>query len=246
MKTERRRASIARRLAVELVVVALALAGTGVAAADGAARGERPRKAAQPSIVAQAVVPTIAVYKKAGARTPKLSLSNPTENGGPRVFLVDKQRADGWIRVYLPVRPNHSRGWVRGSDVELATTPYRIEISYSKHRLVVFKGGQRMLRKPVALGEKLTPTPGGKYYLTELYDVPDDSGPYGPFAFALSGFSEKLRQFRGGEAIIGIHGTNRPDSLGRDVSHGCIRIANDSITLLAGAVPLGTPVRINA
>jgi lipoprotein-anchoring transpeptidase ErfK/SrfK len=44
--------------------------------------------------------------------------------------------------------------------------------------------------------------------------------------------------------VIGLHGTNEPDSIGRDVSHGCIRLRNRDITALAEKLPLGTPVRI--
>ena len=42
----------------------------------------------------------------------------------------------------------------------------------------------------------------------------------------------------------GIHGTNEPSSIGRAVSHGCIRLRNEDITLLYQMVALGTPVFI--
>ena len=50
--------------------------------------------------------------------------------------------------------------------------------------------------------------------------------------------------FAGGDGQVGIHGTNRPSVLGRDVSHGCIRVRNAVITRLARLVPLGTPVEV--
>jgi hypothetical protein len=43
---------------------------------------------------------------------------------------------------------------------------------------------------------------------------------------------------------VGIHGTNEPQGLGTDVSHGCIRIGNDAIVRLAKTLPLGTPVDV--
>ena len=43
-----------------------------------------------------------------------------------------------------------------------------------------------------------------------------------------------------------IHGTNKPDGVGRNVSHGCIRVRNRVIERLAAILPLGTPVRISA
>jgi lipoprotein-anchoring transpeptidase ErfK/SrfK len=52
-----------------------------------------------------------------------------------------------------------------------------------------------------------------------------------------------------GEAVLGldrgnyaIHGTNDPSSIGRYVSHGCIRMFNQDIVDLYGRVALGTPV----
>jgi lipoprotein-anchoring transpeptidase ErfK/SrfK len=50
----------------------------------------------------------------------------------------------------------------------------------------------------------------------------------------------------GGDAIIGIHGTNKPKLVGQDVSAGCIRIKNEDIRTLARRLPLGTPVQIRA
>lgn len=41
-----------------------------------------------------------------------------------------------------------------------------------------------------------------------------------------------------------IHGTNRPETIGRSVSHGCIRLRNDAIALLYEMAPIGTPVYI--
>ncbi len=55
-----------------------------------------------------------------------------------------------------------------------------------------------------------------------------------------------LTSFNGGDGVIGIHGTNDPSSVGRDVSHGCIRLRNADVTYLAERLPLGTPVRILA
>ncbi|MBA3655917.1 MAG: L,D-transpeptidase [Gemmatimonadaceae bacterium] len=42
----------------------------------------------------------------------------------------------------------------------------------------------------------------------------------------------------------GIHGTNQPSSIGRSVSHGCVRMRNEDIEKLFEMVPVGTPVFI--
>jgi hypothetical protein len=41
-----------------------------------------------------------------------------------------------------------------------------------------------------------------------------------------------------------IHGTNRPETVGRAVSHGCVRLLIEDITKLYEMVPIGTPVYI--
>ncbi|HSA56736.1 MAG TPA: L,D-transpeptidase [Gemmatimonadaceae bacterium] len=41
-----------------------------------------------------------------------------------------------------------------------------------------------------------------------------------------------------------LHGTNVPSSIGRSVSHGCVRLRNEDIETLFRIVPVGTPVYI--
>jgi len=99
---------------------------------------------------------------------------------------------------------------------------------------------------PVGVGTNATPTPGDLYYVKELLPPPEPNGPYGAYAYGLSGFSNQVTSFAGGEGVIGIHGTNDPSSIGKDVSFGCIRMSDAGITRLAGRLPLGTPVEIRA
>ena len=41
-----------------------------------------------------------------------------------------------------------------------------------------------------------------------------------------------------------LHGTNRPETIGQAVSHGCVRLRNEDIEKLYGMVAVGTPVYI--
>lgn len=41
-----------------------------------------------------------------------------------------------------------------------------------------------------------------------------------------------------------LHGTNKPESIGQAVSHGCVRLRNEDIEKLYDMVPVGTPVYI--
>jgi lipoprotein-anchoring transpeptidase ErfK/SrfK len=186
----------------------------------------------------------VAVFRNAESNDLLMRLSNPNENGAPRVLLVVNRMA-GWWKVLLPVRPNGTTGWVRATDVTITTTGYRIEVARRAHRLHVYNLNKMIENEPIAIGTADTPTPGGRYYLTELLQPPDPNGPYGPYAYGLSGYSTTLRSFAGRSPVIGIHGTNQPQLLGHDVSHGCIRMSNAAITRLSRILPLGTPVDIN-
>ena len=196
------------------------------------------------STVATAATSEIVAYVEPGGEDPVSRLANPIPSGSPLVFEVISAHVNGWHEVKLPIRPNGSTGWIKAEDVTLASNPWRLEISVADHQLRVFREGRLTIDSPVAIGTGATPTPIGSFYLTELLQPTDPSGPYGTFAFGLSGFSETLMEFNGGEGVIGIHGTNDPGSLGTDVSHGCIRIENSVIDEMATFLPLGTPVLI--
>ena len=122
---------------------------------------------------------------------------------------------------------------------------YRLKIDLNARRLTLFVRGRVIRQIPIGVGKALTPTPTGVYFVVELLKTPDPAGPYGPYAFGLSAYSTVLTHFgAGGKGEIGIHGTNEPELLGKDVSHGCIRVSNGDITQLAAILPLGTPVEI--
>lgn len=199
-------------------------------------------------VVAEATAPVVAAHSAPDQSEPIIGrFGQTTEVGGPQVFQLvdpDPQLDAAWFEVLLPVRPNGTTGWVRADDVSLFRNPFRIEIDTGGHSLVVFNENNEWLRTVIAIGTGDTPTPIGRFYITELLRPPTPGGPYGSFAFGLSGFSETLLNYAGGDGVIGIHGTNEPGSLGSNVSHGCVRMANDVIEELAGVLPLGTPVII--
>ena len=174
------------------------------------------------------------------------TLASPLPSGAPLTFLL-VQRRGPWLEVLLPIEPNGSTGWVRDDAVVLEAVPYRLDVLTAQHRLELFEDGELVKSFPVAIGKASTPTPGGLFYLKELLQPPDPAGSYGPYAYGLSGYSTALDSFAGADvAVIGIHGTNQPGSVGKDVSSGCIRMRNADISELVGLLPLGTPVRILA
>jgi lipoprotein-anchoring transpeptidase ErfK/SrfK len=228
--------------------LAVLLTACGSAPRAGAPPPPPPRPAPAPaatgeSLVAQARGLTVAVFRHPGATRPTLSLASPNPYGFRRILLVKRALPD-WLDVYLPQRPNGSTGWVRRADVLIVPDPYLLRIDLRRHRLTLLRRGVVVDRGRIGVGRAVTPTPSGVYFLTELFRLTDPGGPYGPYGFGLSAYSNVLHEFAGADGQIGIHGTNDPAGIGSDVSHGCIRVANSEITRLARLLPLGTPVHI--
>lgn len=171
--------------------------------------------------------------------------SNPTYFRNPLVFDVVEQQGD-WIKVLIPVRPNHTVGWVRASEVALTTTDFRFELDLSRFHLTVFKGAEVFLETDVVIGRDNTPTPTGRFYMLEKIKQNDPNGVYGTWILATNGYSETLDTFNGGLPVIAFHGTNQPQLIGTKASNGCVRMPNDVADRLAEAVPAGTPIDIVA
>src|SRR3954468_13451033 len=172
-------------------------------------------------------------------------LSNRTALGSLRTVLVTASRSDGWYQVLLPVRPNGTRGWIRKSAVITTTNPMRIVISRRLKVLKLYRSGVFVMKFPVAVGKPTTPSPTGLFYVTDRINTGQPGGAYGPYALGLSGFSNVLFSFSGGDGEVGIHGTNAPSSIGHAVTHGCIRLYNAGITKLYSKIWIGTPVVVN-
>lgn len=200
------------------------------------------------SYIAQVTAPELTVLEAPGG-TDELTvraadvLTVPDQT--PFVFLVKRIQGD-WVELYLPIRPNGATGWAPLDQVVLSSTRMRIEVSLEDFRLTVFDGEEQVFTTEIGLGRDGLPTPGGTYYIRELLQPPEPDTVYGPYAYGLSGYSPVLDSFAGGDAVIGIHGNNDPSSIGKAVSHGCIRLPNDAVTHLVEEVglPLGTPVYI--
>lgn len=162
-----------------------------------------------------------------------------------QVFLVEEHQ-DGYLKVLLPVRPNGSTGWISLADVQLSQHTYEIVVDLDAFTMTTTNNGEVIQEAPIAVGTQDTPTPGGKFFLNALLKPPNPDTVYGTYAYALSGYSDTLRSFAGGDGVIGIHGTNDASVVGTNVSHGCIRMSNENIEALVAQLPLGTPVEIVA
>jgi lipoprotein-anchoring transpeptidase ErfK/SrfK len=197
--------------------------------------------------VAKAVRDVVAHTRPSASSPVRAKLAKTTSYGYPSVFLVDRTKVVGdtvWYRVWLPVKPNMSRGWIAEGPLAIYATTAMIEIDLSERRLTVVKNNRTLGTFKVAVGTAQLPTPTGHYYVTQKLDPGYSSGAYGVLALAISAFQPKLPNWPDGGPVA-IHGTNQPELVGQAVSHGCVRMKNADITKVGAWVPTGSPVIIH-
>ncbi len=133
-----------------------------------------------------------------------------------------------------------------------------ITVNLAELRLYYYPaGGKQVATFPIGIGSEVTPTPlvngtvTGKVKNPSWY-VPDsimkehkergDSLP----RIVPPGPDNPLGQYKLTLSIPGylIHGTNRPAGIGRQITHGCMRLYPEDIEQLYNLVPVGTPVHV--
>ncbi|MBP8830614.1 MAG: L,D-transpeptidase family protein [Desulfobacter sp.] len=126
-----------------------------------------------------------------------------------------------------------------------------IVINVAEMRLYHFLDHSREVRTfPVAVGQCLWPTPSGNFCVIEKRKYPFWYIPmslqkkYGTGVIPPGSNNPLGEYFIGIGNAIGIHGTNFAWTVGRLVTHGCIRLYPEDIRELYSAVSLGTQVRI--
>jgi lipoprotein-anchoring transpeptidase ErfK/SrfK len=169
--------------------------------------------------------------------------------GSPTPFLIDHARrtatGETWLKVLLPRRPNGSSGWVQREQVRIRPVTHEVVVDLSSRTASLLRGRKKLRSFRVGVGTAGTPTPTGRFYVTVKLKPPQISAAaYGAWALGLSGYSEVHQSFGTGDGQIALHGTYKPWLLGQPVSNGCVRMDNETITLLAETLPLGTPVTI--
>lgn len=108
---------------------------------------------------------------------------------------------------------------------------YRIEIDLKKRILRLFDDSLQVKTYRVSVGKPSTPTPEGHWTIIEKHLWGEQFG----------GHFMRLNVPWG---IYGIHGTDKPWSIGQAASHGCVRMYSHDATELYQRVIIGTPVII--
>ncbi|UCZ54634.1 L,D-transpeptidase [Bacillus shivajii] len=124
--------------------------------------------------------------------------------------------------------------------------PYLI-VKKSTNELAFIIDGEVKQTFRVATGQKEAQTPEGEFTVTvkainPYYRKTDIQGgdEKNPLGTRWIGFDADDTDGR----TYGIHGTNRPSSIGYYVTQGCVRMKNEDVEILFEEVPLGTKVFI--
>jgi lipoprotein-anchoring transpeptidase ErfK/SrfK len=164
--------------------------------------------------------------------------------GTPTWAWVIRRTVDGRFgRVPLAYSGTRRAGWISLRGLERATTPYAVRVDLSRHLLTVTRLGRTVLRFLAATGAPSSPTPPGRYFVTDRVPT-DPAGYFGKFAFGISGIQTRLPPGWTGGDQLAIHGTNRPGSIGTSASAGCLRVSAEALDRLVPILRLGTPVII--
>lgn len=107
-----------------------------------------------------------------------------------------------------------------------------IWIDLDAKSLTLYENSEAIKTYPIAAGASGTPSPIGVFRINSRF-MPDMSG----FGTRFLGLSVPWGSY-------GIHGTNKPESIGQNASHGCIRMRVKDMEALFPVVSNGTKVVI--
>jgi L,D-transpeptidase catalytic domain len=235
------------RLAVLSALVAAVSAG---AATDAPARRipiPEPARVAEPATLIAEVAPgsSVAVRSAPGGEL-VTRLGSSTEFGSRRALLVARRRAN-WLGVVAPELGNGRIGWIdaRAHRLVYRSTPYRLEVDLSRRELRLHRGDRVVRRLAVSVGRPGSPTPIGRYAITDKLPGPRFSSVYGCCILALSGRQTRLPAGWTGGDRLAIHGSPGDAGIGSADSSGCLHARTRDLLLLMRVVPVGTSVVIH-
>ncbi len=168
------------------------------------------------------------------------TLARRSEFGSARVLAVIGRR-DGWLRVLASELPNNRSGWIRESSAKLEATPWALRADISKRQVTVLKRGKVVRRFGATMGGANTPTPTGRFAVTDKILFRNARGPYGCCALALTGHQTRLPAGWPGGDRLALHAT--PGSRGTE-SHGCLRADTADASWVVRRVLLGSVMTV--
>ncbi len=119
----------------------------------------------------------------------------------------------------------------------------RLIVSIPDRKIALLEDGRVVRVYPIAVGKSSTPSPSGSFHIASRVLKPTwyqpgkvvAAGPANPLGTRWMGLGYKG---------YGIHGTNRPRSIGKAASHGCIRMRNQDVEELFELLEVGDAVEL--
>ena len=168
-----------------------------------------------------------------------------TEFGSPQALSV-LQRKEGWLGVSTTALRNDRLGWIDpGSEaLRYERTPVELRADLSRRELAVFSKGRAIRRMRVTIGGNASPTPVGRFAVTDKLPGADICSYYGCCVLAISGRQPNLPPGWEGGDLLAIHGG--PNwAIGSKLSAGCLHAREADLHWLMRRVDLGTPIVIH-
>jgi lipoprotein-anchoring transpeptidase ErfK/SrfK len=173
-------------------------------------------------------------------------LAGRTPLGTPTwLWAIAETRDQRWARVVLPWTPNGRTGWVWLPGHRIIHTRTWVQADLSRRRLMLMHGTHTEHTFAAAIGAPDSPTPTGRFSVTDPIATGNPNGPFGWYAFGLSGHQPHLPPGWTGGDQLAIHGTNDPTTLGDAISAGCLHVSATALATLKRALRPGTPVIIH-
>lgn len=225
------------RAALAAGAVAAAVSAV-LAAPEGQANGSALYR--DGSVVAQVRAGSVALRAAPGSSRVLAVAPRTTEFGSRTTFAVTGIRGR-WAEVISPLLANDVRGFVRRSEVKLSRVRVAFDVDLSARRLRVWRGGVILRRVEVAVGAAGSPTPIGRFAVTDRL-TGFNTAAYGCCILALSGHQTNLPSGWTGGDRLAIHGGG---AIGSAVSSGCLHAGETDLRWLLRRIPLGTQVVIH-
>jgi L,D-transpeptidase catalytic domain len=168
-----------------------------------------------------------------------------TEFGSPQTLAV-LRRERGWLGVSTTALPNDRVGWIDPDSARLDfdRTPIELRADLSDRTLTALNEGRVLHRSKVTIGGPASPTPTGRFAITDKLRGADFGSYYGCCILAISGRQTKLPPGWQGGDLLAIHG-GPSSTIGGRLSAGCLHAGEADLRWLMRRVPLGTPITIH-
>lgn len=189
---------------------------------------------------------SLAVHDRPGGRVVG-RVRDRTDIGSRNALAVLRTRGR-WLGVATSERPDGRIGWIRADSrhIAYARTDRSIEIDLSERMLELREGRRVVARGPVGIGRPASPTPTGRFGVTDRLSGAGYGPYYGCCVIALSARQPHLPPGWRGGSRIAVHGTTSRSTIGARSSSGCLRAGEELLRVLMTEAPLGAPVTIRS